>query len=130
VANAFDGRPLSVRQAVTRWIGLGFWLWLPFLLPFRTVAIGAILAGSLWFLVVLLSTIASPTKQGIHDRLSRSAVVRPGSAGKRWAMGCLAAILILTAVEGAFLAWTFMDSTSAYLPPDFWDMYLRWLWPS
>lgn len=130
VANAFDGRPLSARQAVTRWLGFGFWLGLPFLLPIMTVAIASIIASMTWSLVVLVSAIASPTKQGVHDRLAGSAVVRPAGAGNRWAVGGLVILLILTALEGLLLASAFMGPSASYLPPDFWDVYLRWLWPS
>jgi uncharacterized RDD family membrane protein YckC len=130
VGNAYDGQPLSVRQAITRWIALGFWPAFLAILPIRTVAIWGITASYLWLLVLLVSTIASPTKQGIHDQLAGSALVRPAGAGNRWAAGCLGAIVILTAVEGVFLAWIFMNPTQANLPTGFWDAYLRWLWPS
>lgn len=129
VANAFDGQPLTLTQAVKRWIGLGFWIPLPFVLPFVAPAIASIVVGAIWWLTLLITTIASPTKQGLHDRLASSALVRPAGAGNRWAVGFLAIFLIFAAVEGLLVIWVF-SSGSPYLPTDYWDQYLTWLWPS
>jgi uncharacterized RDD family membrane protein YckC len=130
VGNAFDGQPLSVRQAVIRWIALGFWPWFLLLLPFKALAIWGITASLLWSLVLAVTTVVSPTKQGIHDQIAGSALVRPARAGNRWAAGCLGVFIILALFEGVFLAWSFTNPTAANLPTDFWDSYLRWLWPS
>lgn len=129
VANAFDGQSLTIDQAVKRWIGLGFWIPLPFFLPFMAPAIASMVVGAIWWLALIVSTIASPTNQGLHDRWARSALVRPAGAGNRWAVGFLAIFLIFAALEGLLLIWVF-SSGSPYLPADYWDQYLKWLWPS
>ncbi len=75
IGNAADGRALTMNQALVRWVALG----LPFqalaLLPPPASSIGGIAA--LWALVLLITTIASPTKQGLHDRWAGSAIVQP-----------------------------------------------------
>jgi uncharacterized RDD family membrane protein YckC len=78
VGNAFDGRALSLEQAIRRWIGLGEPISLLGVLP-GFVGFG----GFLWFawaLVLLITTATSATRQGLHDRLANSAVVRPVDA--------------------------------------------------
>jgi uncharacterized RDD family membrane protein YckC len=129
VGNAFDGRPLTFGQATKRWLGLGTLLALPFLLPFAVVGIAAVVIDWLWNLLLLVTTIASPTKQGLHDRFAGSALVRPAGAGNRWAAGCLAIFLIFVLLEALLVIWVFANPSS-YMPSDFWDVYLRWLWPS
>jgi uncharacterized RDD family membrane protein YckC len=130
VGNAFDGQPLTLRQAVKRWLGFGMPIGLFALLPFAVVGIGAIIIGSLWSLLLLASTIASETKQGLHDRFAGSALVRPAGVGNRWAAGCLVIFLLFAVVEGLFGVWFVTNPTASSLPPDYWEMYLRWLWPS
>ena len=86
VGNAFDGRPLSFDQAVRRWLGLG-----EFLSLFGLTAGLAALASGLqliWTIVLLITTATSPTKQGLHDRIANSAVVRPANAGNGLVVAC------------------------------------------
>jgi uncharacterized RDD family membrane protein YckC len=130
VGNAFDGQPLTLRQAVKRWLGLGMPIGLFALVPFAVVGIGAIMIGSLWSLLLLASMIASETKQGLHDRFAGSALVRPAGADNRWAAGCLVVFLLLAVVEGLIGFWLVTNPTASSLPPDYWETYLRWLWPS
>jgi uncharacterized RDD family membrane protein YckC len=130
VANAFDGRPLSTRQGIKRWLGLGTWLGIPMLLPFMAVGVIAFTVGTIWALIVLITTIASPTKQGIHDRLAGSALVRPARAGNGWAVGCLAIVVIFFIAEGLAFIVALTQTPSTYMPSDYWDRYLRWFWPS
>ena len=133
VANAFDGQPLTVSQAVRRYVGLGYWVVLPIVLPYRFAAIFGVVAMALWYLVLLVSTIISPTKQGIHDWFGRSAVVRPARAGTGWSAGCLALTLLLAVPYVVLIAWSFLV-TADYMPdnPGIQAMreYLEWLWPS
>ena len=89
IGNAFDGRALTMTQAITRWLAMGWWLEILVLLPFFGVAIAAYAATGIWFVVIALSIVLSPTKQGIHDRLARSALVRPAGPTNRWAIGCV-----------------------------------------
>jgi uncharacterized RDD family membrane protein YckC len=96
VANAFDGRPLTLDQAVRRWLGLGDFL---NLLGF-TPGLGALTGGLvfIWMIVLLITTATSPTKQGLHDRFANSAVVRPTNAGNTAVVACLVIVLILVAI--------------------------------
>jgi uncharacterized RDD family membrane protein YckC len=129
VANAFDGQPLTLNQAVKRWIGLGFWIPLPFVLPIMAIAVGSFVVGAVWWLMLLITTVVSPTKQGLHDRFAGAALVRPAGAGNRWAVGFLVLVLIFTVVELLLLVWVFTLG-QPYLPADYWNVYLKWLWPS
>ncbi len=52
----------------------------------------------LWNIVLLITTATSPTKQGLHDRLANSAVVRPANAGNGLAYGCLAIVVALLVI--------------------------------
>jgi uncharacterized RDD family membrane protein YckC len=80
VGNAADGFKLRLDQAVKRWLALGSWLGI---IP----VVGVLQA--VWQLVLLATTASSPTKQGLHDRVAESAVVRPASAGNGLAITCL-----------------------------------------
>jgi uncharacterized RDD family membrane protein YckC len=99
VGNAFDGRPLRLDQAVRRWLGLGDFVQVMAFTPTLVVALGSLVF--LWNIVLLITTASSPTKQGVHDRLANSAVVRPTTAGTGLAYGCLALVIgliVLTVV--------------------------------
>jgi hypothetical protein len=131
VANAFDGQPLTIGQAFGRWAAMGSWITVPFVLPFLAAAIVSGVAATAWIVLLLLSTIASPTKQGLHDRFARSALVRPAGAGNRWAVGCLAILIILAASYVALLVFVFSQIPWDRMPPNpYLDEYLRWMWPS
>jgi uncharacterized RDD family membrane protein YckC len=92
VGNAFDGNPLTMNQAVKRWIGLGSFLSLLAVVP----AFGlAALIQLVWSVVLLVTTVSSPTKQGLHDKFANSAVVRPAGAGTGLAIACLVILLAL-----------------------------------
>lgn len=96
VANAFDGRPLSLEQAVRRWLGIGEAVLLLGLIPVLGPASSGLLL--VWNIALLITTATSPTKQGLHDRLANSAVVRPANAGTGLAYGCLAIVVALLVV--------------------------------
>jgi uncharacterized RDD family membrane protein YckC len=91
IGNAFDGKTLTMTQAVTRWFALG----LPFQAAGFVPQLAAIagLAG-LWTLVLLVSTAVSPTRQGVHDRIANSAIVQPIGASTP-AAACLLLVLLL-----------------------------------
>lgn len=93
VGNAFDGRALTLEQAIRRWLGLGEVLSLLGALP-GLAGTGSLLLFA-WSIVLLVTTATSPTKQGLHDKLANTAVVRPTSAGNGWIMGCFVILLIL-----------------------------------
>lgn len=96
VGNAFDGRALSFDQAVRRWLGLGEFIVLLALIPGFTAATGL---WFLWAIVLLITTATSQSKQGIHDRIANSAVVRPLNAGNTAVMACLVIVLIIAAIS-------------------------------
>ena len=95
VGTAFDGRPLEIGQAVIRWALLGYPLSLFALLPANTVTNLVSLVGFFWYIALLVSTIISDTKQGIHDRVVRSAIVQPAGLGNS---GLVTACLLLAII--------------------------------
>jgi len=131
VANAFDGKPLTTSQAFTRWFVMGQWLGLGFALPFLAAAIASAVVVVLWELILLVSTIASQTKQGLHDRLAGSALVRPAGAGNRWAVGTIVLISVIAGLYALLALWVFSNIPWDRMPPNpYLDDYLRWMWPS
>jgi uncharacterized RDD family membrane protein YckC len=103
VGNAFDGRPLTVDQALRRWLGYGSVLGVLAVVPsLRGVSS---LAQVVWILVLLASTARSPVKQGLHDRFARSALVRPASrASGGPAMTCLVIAIVIGVLFVAAIA--------------------------
>jgi len=83
VGTAFDGRPLEMGQALIRWALLGYPLTLVSLLPAVANLVSGL--GFIWYVALLVSTIASDTKQGLHDRAASSAVVKPAPGS--WSHG-------------------------------------------
>ena len=99
VGNAGDGRTLSMNQAVIRWVALGLPLQALSLLPPPASSLGAIAA--LWYLILLVSTLLSPTRQGLHDRAAGSAIVQPvGRDGP--IVPCLVAAVLLIVILPLF----------------------------
>jgi uncharacterized RDD family membrane protein YckC len=94
VGNAFDGKPLTVSQAVKRWLGYGLFLTL---FAFNDSIYGlATLVQFVWVIVLLVSIARSPTKQGLHDRFANSAMVRPSTdTSSGLATTCLVIVAIL-----------------------------------
>jgi uncharacterized RDD family membrane protein YckC len=140
VGNAFDGRPLTMAQAIARWLAMGWWAGLLLLLPWFAVAVGsyALVFGG-WWIVLAISMIVSPTKQGIHDRIARSAVVRPAGPTSRWAIGCVWLYVVLFAVSIVVLVLVYSAFESlrgsGFYPPgpnpvDVITEQIRELWPS
>ncbi|HET9083737.1 MAG TPA: RDD family protein [Candidatus Limnocylindrales bacterium] len=138
IGNAFDGRALTMTQAIIRWLAMGWWLELLVLLPFLTVAIGAYAATAIWFVVIALSIVLSPTKQGIHDRLARSALVRPAGPTNRWAIGCVwlyvgVALFGLLMLALTLFLFNAIDRSTIYPPGmdpiDIFSKQIREFWP-
>lgn len=139
LGNAFDGRPLTMNQAAVRWLAMGWWLSLPVLLPSLVLAGVSYGLFIVWWIVLVASMIVSPTKQGIHDRLARSALVRPAGRGNRWAVGCLLALAVITVLEVLLLAFLFstigaMEEQGIFPPGTDPTEYIldqvRVIWPS
>jgi uncharacterized RDD family membrane protein YckC len=102
VGNAGDGRPLTLEQAVRRWLGYGHFL---VLFSFEaSIASVANLVQLVWVVALFVSTVSSPTKQGLHDRLANTAVVRPSTAGRGAAITCLVIVLVVIGLGIAGLA--------------------------
>lgn len=93
VGNAFDGRALTLEQAIRRWIGLGSIIGLLGIVP-DLVSISGLI-GLVWFIVLLITTVNSPTKQGLHDRFANTALVRPAGASTGLARACLVIFVVL-----------------------------------
>jgi uncharacterized RDD family membrane protein YckC len=138
IGNAFDGRALTMTQAITRWLAMGWWLEILVLLPFLGVAIAAYAATAIWFVVIAVSIVVSPTKQGIHDRLARSALVRPAGPTSRWAIGCVwlyVGVALFGLLMLALTAYLFnaIDRPSIYPPGmdpiDIFSTQIREFWP-
>ncbi len=110
VGNAFDGRTLTMDQAIRRWVGLG----LPFqaftLVPAVSAEIGGLLF--LWYLALLISTAISSTRQGLHDRFAGTAVVQPIGASTP-ATACLVILILLFVLPIIFVAVIFLGSQAS-----------------
>ena len=149
---AGDTRPAGVRDparerirrpaahddpAIERWLAMGWWATLLILLPFLALAIASYAVFAVWWVVLVISIIISPTKQGIHDRFSRSALVRP--AGQQSMGGRLAwvlAIVTILEIAAVILFASLLNSlwTELYPPGlnpfDYMWEQIRTIWPS
>ena len=97
VGTAFEGRPLEMGPALIRWALLGYPLGLVSLIP--AVASLVSLFEFVWLIALLVSTIASDTKQGLHDRAVGSAVVQPANAERSAVVtACLVIVVGLIAL--------------------------------
>ena len=139
LGNAFDGQPLTMSQAIARWFAMGWWVSVVILLPFFGLAVMGYAAGVVWWLILGISIIVSPTKQGIHDRIARSALVRPAGPTSRWAIGCVwlyiasGVVSIVMFLLLFLLLQSFRDSGFAPPGPDPFDIFteqIREFWPS
>jgi hypothetical protein len=108
LGDAATGRQVDLGQAFRRWLAMGDWLSvLGVLAVLGGIANLALLA---WTLALLVTTVASPTKQGLHDRFANTAMVQPaGGSSNGMVMGC---VVILAAVVGlvvlSFIALIFL----------------------
>ena len=77
VGNERDGATLTLNQALTRWVLLGAPLGLISALA-GISGLGVLIAllGLIWFIVLIVTTAQSPTKQGLHDRYAHTVVVK------------------------------------------------------
>ena len=95
VSNSLDGVQATVRQGLARWAvleGISALIGLTVnLVPISAAtSVGLLIDG--WVLVLLLSTFASRTKQGIHDRVARTVVSQP--EGASWGPPCAVLVVI------------------------------------
>ncbi|HEY2917236.1 MAG TPA: RDD family protein [Candidatus Limnocylindrales bacterium] len=79
VGNAFDGKTVTMDQALRRGVALWGPQWAAQFLSGAPV-IGSIvgLLAFLWVLYLLYTTATSPTKQGWHDKFANTVVVKAG----------------------------------------------------
>jgi uncharacterized RDD family membrane protein YckC len=138
VGNAFDGRPLTTTQAIERWLAMGWWVGMLVLVPVFSIAVAAYALSFIWSVVLVITMILSPTKQGIHDRFARSALVRPAGESNRWAVGCVWLLIIVAVVEIVLLVALFsiigtFDDAGVFPPGmhpfDIFTDQIRELWP-
>lgn len=110
VGNAFDGQTLTPIQAVKRWMGLGWFFASLSAVPSVANLTGVV--GLVWYLVLLITTVRSPVKQGFHDRFANSAVVRPRASSSNGPVtACLIGALVLGALAiVSILALIFLGS--------------------
>ncbi|MHB8958878.1 MAG: RDD family protein [Candidatus Limnocylindrales bacterium] len=95
IADARTGDTLTVQQGLARWLALGGAFQLLELVP-PLLLLGGLLAFA-WDLALLATTAASPTKQGLHDRIANTALVQPAGA-QTPAVTCLVIAVALFAL--------------------------------
>ncbi len=95
IADARTGDTLTVQQGLVRWLALGGAFQLLELVP-PLLLLGGLLAFA-WDLALLATTAASPTKQGLHDRIASTALVQPAGA-QTPAVTCLVIAVALFAL--------------------------------
>jgi uncharacterized RDD family membrane protein YckC len=97
IGNAADGRTITREAAFRRWIALGGWTGILSALP--VIASPVTLALGVWELVLLVSVITSPTKQGLHDRFANTVMVQPGGgSGNGLIIGCVVIIVAIVLI--------------------------------
>jgi uncharacterized RDD family membrane protein YckC len=104
IGNAADGATLSMTTGFKRWLAMGSWLALLGSVPL----LGSLaqLGQFVWELVLLVTTSSSPTRQGLHDRFAKSAIVQTGPGANPWVVGCGA--LIIATVASMVLGFVFV----------------------
>ena len=91
VGNAADGRTITRGQAFRRWIALGGWVGIIGALPPLSTLVSLGLLA--WEVILLVTVVGSPTKQGLHDRFADTAMVQSASgSGNGLVVGCVLVI--------------------------------------
>ena len=116
IGTAFDGRPLAFGPAILRWALLGYPLSLTYLVP--SIAGLLSLLALVWYIVLLLTTIGSDTKQGLHDQAARTAVVQPAGLGRSGlVMACLVIVVAWLLLVLAVFLLIFLGGQISSLQP-------------
>jgi uncharacterized RDD family membrane protein YckC len=101
VVDAKTGQTLGLAAAIKRFVAMGWWLGLLSFIPVLAT-IGSV-ASLILYLVLLVTTIAHPMRQGIHDRWADSLVIRHASSGDgATAVGCVVLVVLGLAVSLIF----------------------------
>jgi uncharacterized RDD family membrane protein YckC len=96
-----DGQPISSDSAIVRWFVLTGWSAAASLLfaSAQTVVSGLVL---LWVLILLVSAQSDPRRQGLHDKLTHTAIVRPVGQSDTGAWVALILALVVPVVLALF----------------------------
>jgi uncharacterized RDD family membrane protein YckC len=116
IGTAFDGRPLAFGPAILRWALLGYPLSVSYLVP--PIAGPVSLVALVWYIVLLLTTIGSDTKQGLHDQAARTAVVQSAGLGRSILVtACLVIVVGWVLLWLALLVLIFLGGQISSLEP-------------
>ena len=96
IGNAADGATLSMGQAFKRWLAMGYWVSLLSIVPLLGSV--ASLASFVWWIILLVTTGSSPTRQGLHDKFANTAIVQTAPGPNAWVVGCLALVVAFVGV--------------------------------
>jgi uncharacterized RDD family membrane protein YckC len=80
IGDQADGRSISWDQALVRWLVLGVAATLTTFVVFVPDILGLVVsvAAVAWLLALLATAARSPTKQGLHDHVARTVLVKAG----------------------------------------------------
>ncbi|TFG68036.1 MAG: hypothetical protein E4H24_04660 [Thermomicrobiales bacterium] len=97
ILGAVNAGTLSFNDALLRWLALTGAITILAVVPSIASTIGFI--SLVWVVVLLLTTVMNPLRQGLHDRWARSVVVQPAPGGSGVAViGCLVLTVVLFVV--------------------------------
>ena len=109
IGNIDDGVVISSNKALTRWFALTGWVSVAGLVT--AIASAVNLFALIWVIVLLATAHSDPRRQGLHDRWTGTAIVRPvgQSDTAAWVTLILLAILPILAVI-AIIALIFLGA--------------------
>jgi uncharacterized RDD family membrane protein YckC len=77
IGNEVDGATLTQNQAIKRWIYMGGWISVAQIVnPIPLLGLLVSVAGLVYVIYLLYTTSQSPTKQGYHDHMAKTMVVK------------------------------------------------------
>jgi uncharacterized RDD family membrane protein YckC len=109
MTRAVDGSPVGLRGALARWVALYGVVQVFGVVGVLMVSTGSLaalwsLAVDVWIFVLLVTTMRSPTRQGLHDSMAGTVVVQPAGfsgQGRAWiliALGLLGELAVVAVV--------------------------------
>lgn len=100
VGHAVDGRNLTMGEAIVRVLALGYAFALVAIVPVAALYLISNGLSLLWTPLLVLTTLASPQRVGLHDRLVGSWVVQPADrTHDGLANGCVWILVLLIALS-------------------------------